>query len=66
MSGRTQDEIDHEFDDYEDDEDFGFGEEDCGRWMNGRLTNSCMLAGTEDCDWECPLRYSLFKARTGK
>lgn len=35
----------------------GFTEEDCGRWNNGRLTASCRLAGTEDCDWECPIGY---------
>lgn len=26
----------------------------CGRWMNGRLSRSCRLAGTEQCDWDCP------------
>lgn len=41
------------------DDGLGFTEEDCGRWINGRLTHSCQLAGTEDCDWECPLRGSL-------
>lgn len=33
----------------------------CGRWDNGRLTNSCSLAGTEDCDFECPYRNSLYR-----
>lgn len=49
--------------DYEEDWDdgFGFTEEDCGRWLNGHLTHSCRLLGTEDCDWECPLRKTLFK-----
>jgi hypothetical protein len=28
--------------------------EDCGRWNNGRL-GPCRLAGTEQCDWVCPL-----------
>jgi hypothetical protein len=28
--------------------------ENCGRWINGRLGSSCMLAGTEECDWDCP------------
>jgi hypothetical protein len=46
--------------DVEDDDDWlAFGEDDCGRWINGRLTHSCTLAGTEDCDWECPLRGTL-------
>lgn len=26
----------------------------CGRWVNGRLGKFCSLAGTEECDWECP------------
>ncbi len=31
-------------------------EVDCGRWLDGRLTNSCGLMGTEYCDFECALR----------
>lgn len=51
---------DDDFSEEEADEDFGsFGEDDCGRWHDGRLTHSCRLLGTEDCDWECPLRGSL-------
>lgn len=49
---------DPDFDD-EDSSTWGFTEDDCGRWDNGRLTRSCRLAGTEDCDFECPLRDSL-------
>jgi hypothetical protein len=30
--------------------------EECGRWSNGRLSGSCALAGTEECDSECPYR----------
>lgn len=52
---------DDEFDDEQDDEWLAFSEEDCGRWDNGRLTHSCLLAGTEECDWECPLRASLYQ-----
>lgn len=28
----------------------------CGRWINGRLGRACTLAGTEFCDFECPMR----------
>lgn len=28
---------------------------ECGAWFNGKFDfSSCQLAGTEDCDWECP------------
>ena len=32
--------------------------EQCGRWRNGALTDTyyCLLAGTEFCDFDCPLR----------
>lgn len=51
--------------DYDFDDDFdadeaeeeGFTEADCGRWLDGRLSDQCRLAGTEDCDWECPIGY---------
>lgn len=43
----------NEYDDDLSDEDCM--EEECGRWMNGRLSGQCMLAGTEWCDWECPI-----------
>ncbi len=53
------DPYDHpDFDD-DDPSTWGFTEDDCGRWHNGRLTHSCRLLGTEDCDFECPLRDSL-------
>jgi hypothetical protein len=55
----TQDQIDDEMlrdDDQEDDPEPG---EDCGRWSNGRLTESCSKAGSEECDFECPYRNSL-------
>lgn len=49
-----------EMDDDADDEDaydewLKFGEDDCGRWSDGKLGQQCRLAGTEDCDWECPI-----------
>ncbi len=28
--------------------------EECGRWRNGRLSDHCLKAGSEECDWECP------------
>lgn len=27
---------------------------ECGRWRNGRLSDSCSKAGSEECDFECP------------
>lgn len=45
---------DHDMpDEVDDGEEYDDGD-DCGRWINGRLGPSCMLAGTEFCDWECP------------
>lgn len=46
-----EDEIeDRDFDDeLESNSEDGF-EFDCGMMPDG----TCMLAGTEDCDWECP------------
>lgn len=55
------DDYDYDGPDDEDEDFLSFGEDDCGRWINGRLTKSCRLLGTEDCDWECPLRATLFK-----
>lgn len=38
-------------DDFEELED----EFECGAWFNGKFDfYHCQLAGTEDCDWECP------------
>lgn len=28
--------------------------EECGRWRNGVLDDSCSKAGSEECDFECP------------
>lgn len=62
MTGRewTQAEIDDlMFDEVVDDddevEDDQIGEEDCGRWINGRLSSQCRKAGSEECDWLCPI-----------
>jgi hypothetical protein len=35
--------------------------DECGRWDNGRLTKRCSKAGSEECDFECPYRGSLYK-----
>lgn len=48
----TQDEIDETM--FCDDEDGDDAYEACGRWNGGHLTQQCRLAGTEQCDWECP------------
>ena len=41
--------------DFEEEDGPDLGEE-CGRWINGRLTKSCTKAGSEECDFECPYR----------
>lgn len=50
-------------DDFVDDEEMteeDMAGEECGRWDNGRLTRSCMKAGSEECDWVCPYRATLY------
>jgi hypothetical protein len=51
---------DSEFGDYEPDDEYELDDEDagaeCGRWRNGRLSDSCSKAGSEECDFECPYR----------
>lgn len=54
-AGPQLEDFDFDDGDTEDDDGFGFSEEDCGRWLNGRLSDQCRLAGSEDCDWECPI-----------
>lgn len=49
-----QDQIDSETLSDEDEEDGDLSAE-CGRWDNGRLVPQCRLAGTEWCDWDCPI-----------
>lgn len=46
-----------DFDDEPSGEDIAM--EECGRWDNGRLTNQCTKAGSEECDWVCPLSGEL-------
>lgn len=49
----------YEDNDFDEEDDYDLGEE-CGRWMDGRLTHSCTKAGSEECDFECPYRDSLY------
>ncbi len=54
------------YDDFRDDdeEDDGF---ECGAFFNGRFDfYHCQLAGTEDCDWECPYSAGARGLRGGK
>lgn len=43
-----------------DEEDDGF---ECGAWFNGKF-DFYQLAGTEDCDWECPHSAQAMGLRT--
>lgn len=54
------------YNDLDDEADFGDDDgpepgEECGRWDNGRLTHSCTKSGSEECDFECPYRDTLYK-----
>jgi hypothetical protein len=49
MSDRDVDD-DHDW--VEDDEEDG---QDCGRWYDGKLNYQCLKAGSEECDWHCPI-----------
>lgn len=55
----TQEQIDDEvFQDYDDSDeltDEEMAEEECGRWINGKLGAQCTKVGSEECDWVCPL-----------
>lgn len=46
----SQDETDEECCDEED-----YLSAECGRWNNGSLTQHCRIAGSEWCDWNCPI-----------
>jgi hypothetical protein len=50
MSDNPDDYDDDDGDSYEDDPDEWFLENICGMGPNGQ----CSLAGSEECDWECP------------
>ena len=45
---------DDDFDAPPEDDEIWAGEE-CGRWRNGQLVDQCLKAGSEECDWECPI-----------
>lgn len=51
MDQGGNDEIDHDWVD-DDENDDG---QDCGRWYDGKLNYQCMKAGSEECDWDCPI-----------
>jgi len=55
------DERDWEERDYEDELEQAMME--CGYYPEARV---CMLAGTEFCDWECPLADQLVRGRKAK
>ena len=48
-----EDEFDDEPDEFDDDEFF-----DCGMTPDGQ----CMKAGSEECDWECPVMADIHRA----
>jgi hypothetical protein len=50
----AQEEIDDAMLSHESEEDEDDGSE-CGRWLNGGLSNQCTKAGSEECDWHCPI-----------
>lgn len=50
----SQEQIDYEMLSHEQEEEYDESE-DCGRWNGGGLSKQCRLAGTEWCDWCCPL-----------
>lgn len=52
----TQDEIDADMESSAMDDDGPEPGEECGRWRNGRLSQYCLKAGSEECDFECPYR----------
>lgn len=45
------------------DDDDDLDEEECGRWFDGRLSSQCSLAGTEWCDWECPIGLGMRRTK---
>jgi protein gp37 len=58
-SGMSDERDEFPWDDHDDDDELTDEEmamEECGRWNNGKLTRHCTKAGSEECDWICPLR----------
>lgn len=47
---------DFDYADFEELSDEEMAEEECGRWRNGKLDKYCTKAGSEECEWICPLR----------
>jgi len=62
----VHDDDDHLDDCVYDEDDEEDREADCGRWRNGQLVPQCLLAGTEWCDWECPIGIERSKPRPNK
>jgi hypothetical protein len=61
----SQDQIDEDM--FRDGDDEGDDREaDCGRWRNGRLVPQCLLAGSEWCDWDCPIGIPVRVPRPNK
>ncbi len=50
-----QDWIDDQMLDDDEDDCENDGWDECGRWINGRLSTQCRKAGSEECDWDCPI-----------
>jgi hypothetical protein len=50
-----RDEFDEDNDAADDDAGADADAEECGRWRNGRLDPQCTKAGSEECDWVCPI-----------
>lgn len=44
-------------------EESAFDEDDCG-WMGPQL--GCSAAGTEECDWDCPINAAMRQRRRRK
>lgn len=62
----------HYYPDLEREDDFDSEDDleddfDCGAFTNGKFDfYACRLAGTEDCDWECPYSAGARGLRGGK
>lgn len=60
INDRQEPEDDH--DDFDLPEDDDLDEANCGSFRKG----SCDLAGTEYCDWSCPLHNEVFPPRKSR
>lgn len=46
--------MDYDQDEFDPDSELDL-EDECGRWNDGGLSRQCRLAGSEWCDWQCPI-----------